>query len=451
MVSTGRFVCEDKGDFSSAAWGFLPRIARIPIFEENAKNAQKKIELCVSVGEAVEEGSVLARSPFCVVRSSVPGVVESIVRGRYGNGKPGEIVCVKTGGHFSFTGKLDEEKTWERLSNEEIAERIREAGVVNTFSSCETLFPQIFGEQKKEGGVLFVRFFDDDPSRCVESFISEHFTGRLFSGIKMISRLISPSAIVLAYDKSSAISRRIFKESERGAWDEGNVLPVGIDARKYPCGTQNDVIRAAKNAYPALLKNLLKSRANLFVDAPCALSVYEAVALSIPVLSRFVHVNGGALRSSAILRVKIGTTLLELSEQFGGFKKNVSKIVVNGSILGTSVSSLDVPVSKLFKSVSFFSENEQEAKVAKISACIRCGECRNVCPVGLWPGNIYRVYKNAQSDAFRLSKESQKILLDAKKCIGCSLCNMSCPARLSLSEMISIARFVGGENNEQEL
>lgn len=445
MVSAGEFVTEDRGAFASVERGFLPRLARIPVGEAG------EAEVRVSEGDVLSEGQVVARSPGADVHSPVPGVVVSVGRGRYCGGMPGTIVSVRTGGRFAYTGRRPAASDWTGMTPGEIAGRMRSCGVVDTFFGCRPLFPMLSGGPR----AVVVRLFDEDPSRALESFVAERMSERVLSGAGLVAKASGASLVVLAYDRSSAESRRLFREYDGGGELLGvPAVALAVDGRGYPSGTMVDLVRAASSAkvrarggFPSEILASL-SQDDVFIDSPCALAAFEAVSLGIPVMSRVVHVGGGALGASGILRVKVGTTLAELAEHCGGFKRGPARVAVNGTVLGRSVPSLEIPVSKFVKSVSFFAEGERESRAQRATPCIRCGACRKICPVGLWPGNVHRVLRNVQEAAGRVGPDEAAVLSAAAACDGCSLCSAVCPSRLPLARSVAMAAAFGGGDGQ---
>ena len=91
---------------------------------------------------------------------------------------------------------------------------------------------------------------------------------------------------------------------------------------------------------------------------------------------------------------------------------------------------MDIPVSKDVKSVSFI----PQAKVPdqQIEDCSRCGNCIDICPVGLYPESLYRSYTTQNKDDDHLNIITQTAIL----CTECALCNSVCPSRIPLSQII---------------
>ena len=141
-----------------------------------------------------------------------------------------------------------------------------------------------------------------------------------------------------------------------------------------------------------------------------------------------VHFTGNCIYSSCLLNVKLGMSIKDVVSQIGGFEKAPSLVVINGNQTGAAVSSLDVPITKYTKSVSFLSSKKETD--SHVYSCINCGKCREVCPIKICPDVLYKHAKNGV--------EIDEIYLKtATVCNSCSLCNTVCPSRLPLGQMIA--------------
>lgn len=427
MVLASNFISEDTGLFSTAASGFLPRVAVVPL-EEYSGDA----EVLVSEGDSVKEGEVIAKSADRYIHSSVPGRVLRIGGTQYSNGKYGLCAEILLCGSFSYLGKKQPHQEWTNFESATVAFLLKEAGVVDTFGKARSVYGIIKNLQGSFPRIMAVRLFDDDPSRVLERFLAQQYIENIVEGAAVLAKAAKADAVVFACPKSERI------ETERFSGLFGSsvkVFSVGLDTRKYPAGLMHDIVSAAKKAdADGVCAHF--GRKDFFVDSRTALDAYRAVALGMPVMSAFVHVTGRCLNSAAIMNVKIGTPLKNIVEQCGGFKHKPAKIIINGIMSGISVSSLDIPVDQTVKSVEFVPAGGVLPPHAEL--CIRCGSCRSICPVGLWPGNLYRI---ARLDAPADSVLSNKAVSDsAVLCTECGLCNSVCPSRLPLSQTIVILK-----------
>lgn len=437
MVSAYNFISEDKNTLSSSVNAFLPKVAFIPVEEDDSG----ALEILVSEGDRVKEGDVIARQNGLFIHSSVPGVVQKIAQMQYSNGKQGLCTQIALNGEFTYLGKKTEKQDWQESDNSTIVNLLKESGVVNTFAKEIPIHTQIKKLQGSGERSVIVRLFDSDPSLVTDSFVAKKHLPEIIEGGAVLARAFGASNVLFAY--SSSEKNGIKAELEAAIEEKKSaffssvpaVTAVGMDTKKYPAGTMHDItVAVKKSSKEGSLAKLGKK--DLFVDSVTAFSVYNAIVLKKPVVSTFVHVTGSCLNAAALLNVRVGTPLRDIVEQCGGLKRRLSKIVINGIISGTAVSSLDIPVNRGVKSIEFIPAGK--IKVPETEHCIRCGNCRKICPVHLWPGNLYRI---ARLDSKKHYSESDAIAKEAVLlCTECGLCNAVCTARLPLSQTISILK-----------
>ena len=119
------------------------------------------------------------------------------------------------------------------------------------------------------------------------------------------------------------------------------------------------------------------------------------------------------------------------------FTKKLGKIIVNGQISGVAINSLDTPVTKYVKSISFNSRQDNYDR--SVGVCLRCGRCRSVCSLDLSPNIIYaKKINNAQVDPIYLES--------AMLCTECGLCSAICPSKLPLTHVIRLLKEESKEN-----
>lgn len=421
MALVYSFLSEDTGLINTNTSAFIPSVAVIPLKKESGDD---DIDILAEPGDIVEEGQVIARSPSASVHSSVPGRVADIVHADFADGSKGLAARVELSGSFSFTGKKKTETNWRLLTSSVLVNELAEKGVLNTFDKPEPLSLQIKKIGRGEDKLLAVRLYSEDPSRITDEFISEKWPDKVREGAFIVAKAMRAGGIVFASDSNRP-------GPDIGAAKDGiQYAMVRIDARAYPNGFKHEISKAAKRDLKGQRGEKLGSK-DLYIDSLTALNVYNAVSYGEPVIDCHVHLSGDCLNSAAMMSVKAGTSIGELAMQAGGFKKKIGKIIINGTVTGNSVESLDIPVSKEVKSVAFI----PPAKVADQTQqpCIRCGECIRICPLSLYPESLYRSYLNKNQHDPHLSLLKKTAVL----CTECSLCNSVCPSRIPLSQIIA--------------
>lgn len=207
----------------------------------------------------------------------------------------------------------------------------------------------------------------------------------------------------------------------------------GIDIQglkvKYPQGSEKHLIKS--------LTGREVPSGGLPIDVGCVIfnvgtmfAVYEAVQKNKPLISRIVTVTGKSLKNSSNFRVRIGTPVSELIKAAGGLPDNASKIIAGGPMMGKSLNSLDVPVTKGMSGLLVL--NDEESKRKPVQNCIRCSRCVSVCPMGIEPYLIMAM----------VEKEMCEFLDDChiNDCMECGSCSYICPANRPLLDYIRLGK-----------
>ncbi|MBL0701764.1 MAG: RnfABCDGE type electron transport complex subunit C [Spiroplasma sp.] len=197
------------------------------------------------------------------------------------------------------------------------------------------------------------------------------------------------------------------------------VKPVG---NFYPQGYEKDLVKSiAKVKVPA---NKMPADLGFMVfNSTSLLAIHDALCFNMPLIEREISLIGTAFNTPTNVLVKVGTHLAEVVEKIGGYTKEAQDkvIVLGGPMMGTSVKSDDVIISKPFSTVLSL-----VPVAAKEEPCISCGTCVYSCPTGLQPVLIVGAMK--VKDKEKLAK------LNIKNCIECGMCSYVCTSKIDLTK-----------------
>ncbi|MGP1458113.1 MAG: 4Fe-4S dicluster domain-containing protein [Treponema sp.] len=424
MTVFSGFYALKKKAYKKTVSGFIPDSLVIPVTQDKWKNCR----LLVNEGDTVTEGQLIAASSgFDAGRSMVyaplPGVVEKIVQCTCPDGKTSDAVKLKFQGGFRYTGKKLAERDTSALSAQTLISEIGEKGIVNTFVTDK---PVPLAAELEKGlsspkRILVVRLFDDDPSRLTDLLVSSFFLKEVFAGADLCARAMDAKKIVFIKSKDFDADEKTFHFSR-----SAHFFPV--DIKRYPAGFKKEICKTVKKLSGAHSSLRAISEGDLFTDSSTMYDLYRTVSFGMPLMDKFVHVSGECVPASGMIQVKTGVSFRSLAEQCGGFIKKPGALIVNGIITGSSAESLDAPVTKYVKSVSFLPSSRVPHQLQ--SVCIRCGNCRRECPCALSPDVLYRHVKGVIAAA-KPYVESMRL------CSSCGSCNAVCPARLPICQTIA--------------
>ena len=195
---------------------------------------------------------------------------------------------------------------------------------------------------------------------------------------------------------------------------------------KYPQGGEKQLVDAVIGRQvpdpPAIPVNV----GAIVQNVGTVFAVYQAVMKHKPLFERYTTVTGEHIKQPGNFLVRMGTPFKDLIAACGGLPEGDNKVLAGGPMMGKSVISLEVPVTKGTNSITVLTDADAHRK--PIEPCIRCGKCVEVCPMGLEP------YLLATLSAFKHYERLEHE--DVVSCISCGSCQFTCPSHRPILDNI---------------
>jgi electron transport complex protein RnfC len=417
---------------NSCVTAFLPSFSIIPLIQHSGNRAQP----VVSVGDTVKEGMLLARGKgpgSANIHASVPGRIIRMISWKNSIGMVLDGFVIRMEGSFEKLGKKEEIFAWQGMFPHDIQRTISDFGVVEMEGKGRPVSEIISSfRSAPEPITLVARCVFDDPWLAADFVLCRERIAEIAEGAAIAARTCRVSRIVYAVSKPEKELGDAFIAAGEKWGIPINVVVVGS---KYPQRNRREI--------ELVLRNFEKKEGielgSLFILSPATLAaVYDAVKLRKPVIERYITVGGSAVRHPQIMKARIGKRIGDIFAECGGFKAFPKTIAVGSPLSGQPLGDLDEPVTKTSYAVFALIEGfHMETR----SGCINCGECRNVCPIGLDPEELY---KKAIISGRNFANTTAQDL--SSECHACGCCEIVCPSRLPLSSVIS--SFSSGSSGE---
>jgi electron transport complex protein RnfC len=197
----------------------------------------------------------------------------------------------------------------------------------------------------------------------------------------------------------------------------------------YPAGGERQLIQALTgDEVPSLAKPT--DVGYLVQNVGTAAALYRYLESGEPVTSRVTTVTGGAIASPRNLEVRLGTRIADLVAACGGYKGEVARLIMGGSMMGVALENDLVAVGRPTNCI--VAASAEELREEGELACIRCGKCSDVCPAYLMPQELYGAAQHNEFDALEN--------LGLFDCIECACCDVVCPSNIRLVESFRVAK-----------
>ena len=391
----------------------------------------------VAVGDHVLKGQKIAEAGGFVsapVYASVSGTVKAIEpRFNPAGSKVNSIVIENDGEYEEVT--YPEVKPLDEMTKEEILNVIAEAGIVGMGGAG---FPTRVKLSPKEPDKI-----DHIIANCAECepYITADYrrmmenAEELVGGMRAVLKLFDNAKGIFGVEDNKPDCIQKLKELTK---DEPRMEVLSLKT-KYPQGGERQLIYATTGR--AINSAMLPADAGCVVDnVETMITINRAITEGKPSMERVVTVSGNAVNEPGNFLVPFGISQAELVEAAGGFQTDPEKIISGGPMMGFSMFTLDVPVTKTSSSILGFTKDEVAAH--EPTACINCGRCVEACPSRLIPSRLSDFAEHHDEEAFTKH--------EGLECMECGSCSYVCPAKRPLKQAIGSMRKIALANRKKK-
>ncbi|WP_417539213.1 electron transport complex subunit RsxC [Marinobacter sp.] len=388
-------------------------------------------EPVVAVGDVVLKGQKIADVSHGMgvpVHAPTSGVIESI--GDYPvphpSGMTDQCIVLKPDGKDEWCERfpISDYRTLER---NQVLGVIHSAGVAGMGGAGFPTDIKLKPPRDRKVDTLILNGAECEPYITADDMTMRERADKVVAGLKIMAWILRPERCVIGIEDNKPEAIAALREAIQGTQIEIAVIPT-----KYPSGGEKQLIQVLtgmevpSGGIPADIGVMCQ-------NVGTAVAVSDAVFEGSPLISRVVTVSGEAAESPGNFEVLLGTPIAYLLEQAGLQQDRVSRLVLGGPMMGYTLNTTAVPVIKTSNCIIAATASELPAPPPE-QACIRCGQCAEVCPMELLPQQLFW-----HSKAAEFEKAEHLNLFD---CIECGACSYVCPSSIPL---VQYYRYAKGE------
>ena len=388
----------------------------------------KPAKAIVKKGQKVLAGELIAEADGFMssnVASSVSGTVKAVEERLTVAGTMSPCIVIQNDGEYTPAEGVGEETDYTVLTNEEILEKIRAAGVIGMGGAGFPAHVKLAPKDPSAIKYCIANGSECEPYITCDDQLMRTNADEIVAGLKIMLRLFPNAEGVIAIEDNKPEAAAAMKKAIEG---ESNIRVEMLQA-KYPEGGERSIMSVIAGKHIKL--------GMLPADVGCIVSnvgtiwaIYRAVCYNEPSMLRTITVTGDAVAEPANFIVKVGTSFAEVLEAAGGLKEGaeVQKFICGGPMMGLAMSSLDVPICKNNNALVALTTDPVAIAQEQQTACIRCGRCNQVCPLGLTPQMMAAAAQRKDYDRYENK-------LYGLECIACGACAYICPAKRPLMQL----------------
>ncbi len=418
----------------------LSREARLRLFNPEGEmvfplqqHIGKPAKPLVKKGDTVLVGQRIAEADGFIsshIHSSCSGTVKNIEKRRILGGGMAECIVIDNDGQFTPFADYTQKEDAAILSNSDIVQRVQDAGVVGLGGAGFPTYVKLKPKDPDSIEYVIANGAECEPYLTCNDQLMRTHSVEIAEGMELVLRLF-PNAegiICIEDNKPEAIHAMEIAVSDKPR------IHVRTMITKYPQGGERSLIQAVTgidfpiSKLPADVGCIVQNVGTLY-------AVQRAVLYREPLFSQCFTVSGEAVQEPANFFVRVGTSFASLLKECGGVKAETRavKALAGGPMMGIPLASLEVPVQKQNNGLTLLAEDPVEEAEVLMTACLHCGRCTTVCPVGLMPQLMADAA--AMGDLTRYEKK-----LYGLECIQCGSCTFACPAKRPLMQVFKQAK-----------
>ncbi len=308
----------------------------------------------------------------------------------------------------------------------ELRQRIRKAGIVGLGGATFPTAVKVNPGPSAHIETLIINGVECEPYITCDDMLMREFAAEVVSGCELIQYMVSATHCLIAIEdnKPEAIAALESVIREKAL----HTIEVVVVPTLYPSGGEKQLIKVLthkevpSDGFPSDIGVLVQ-------NVGTAVAVHQAIYLGQPLISRIVTITGEGVKQPQNMRVLIGTSMSDIIEQSGGYHEQASKLIMGGPMMGFTLQTDHLPVTKGCNCLLVENTAEQPPQVMP---CIRCGACATACPAQLLPQQLYW---HASSKNFDMVQDYH--LFD---CIECGCCSYVCPSQIPLVQYYRFAK-----------
>lgn len=337
----------------------------------------------VKVGDTVKVGQLIGDSEAAVsapIHSSVSGKVKAIEQIFNARGAKSEAIVITTDGEQTIDETLTPPAIGAEL--EDVLVAVRACGLMGLGGAGFPTSVKLAGLKSAAIDTLVINGAECEPYLTCDYRIMLEKADLLLEGAELILRHMPGGRAVIGIENNKP---KAIEKIKADAAAKGSKLEVLELKSRYPQGAEKVIVYEATGR--VIPEGKLPSDVGVLVmNVGTVIKLAEYVKTGLPLTSRMVTVDGGAVAEPKNVWVPIGTKLEDIINFCGGYKGEPAEIILGGPMMGTSCRDDQTPISRPITACWSLMKKKPkwQQRPPASAAAAACGPVRSVSAPRRW-------------------------------------------------------------------
>lgn len=385
----------------------------------------------VREGQEVVRGEPIAKAGGFVsvpMHAPVTGRVERIALAPNARGDVSPAIFIKPYPGASQEILYGAPQHIEDMTPDEIIAAIQETGVVGLGGAAFPTHVKMKLPEGKHVDTVIVNGCECEPYLTTDHRVMVEQPEAVLHGARIAMKAIGASRAIVGVEDNKPDAIDVLRKAGAAF---PNITITAVDA-KYPQGAEKILIQV-------LLGREVPSGG---LPSDIGAAVFNVATLAqigdlLPrhqgLIERVVTITGPGVTKPGNYLTPLGTPLRWALQQ-AGCTSEVASVILGGPMMGPSVGSLEVPITKGVTGILVLTAHQLDAH-RKIYACIKCAACVEACPMHLNPSRLGLL---ARKERY----EEMEADFHLNDCFECGSCSFVCPANIPLVQYFRLAKQI---------
>lgn len=402
-----------------------------------SQHAGAPSELIINPGQEVLRGQLIAKAGGFVsvpLHAPATGIFKGLELRPTAKGPKTECVIIEVYPGDSQEIRFSQPRDIGKLSAQELVTAVQDTGLVGLGGAAFPTHVKLAPPKDHKVHTVLINGCECEPFLTTDHRVMIEQARDIITGTQIFMRALGAEQAIIGTEDNK---REAYEAVKRVLPEDGSIS-VKMVRTKYPQGAEKMLAKALMDI--EIPSGQFPSSVGLAVfNVSSTAQVGQLLPNSQGVIERVVTITGPGVSHPGNYMVPIGTPLRFILDELG-FEGSAQHLIMGGPMMGGTVASLDVPVTKGCGGILVLTEaHMQESLSQSAYPCISCGKCLAACPIHLNPSILGKL---AQKHRYTEMASAHHL----NDCFECGCCSYVCPSNIPLVQYFRIAK---ASNREQ--